>query len=165
MTRSKLSTPKHSTVGKRLVGAMREVQALEFARRVREVREGLGLAQSEFAQQFGLSLRSLQEWEQARRLPDTAVLAYLRVIERNPKAVQSALKPTAARCGTPRAVLKARVLKSGVNFPSPGGNVTLSSICRCRYGTRFHGPQRSSGRRPVSLAILLSAAGPTSSLS
>ena len=96
MTRSKPSKPKHSAVGKRLVGAMREVQALEFARRVREVREGLGLAQSEFAQQFGLSLRSLQEWEQARRLPDTAVLAYLRVIERNPKAVQSALKPTAA---------------------------------------------------------------------
>jgi putative transcriptional regulator len=96
VTRSKLSTSKHSAVGKRLIGAMREVQALEFARRVREVREGLGLAQAEFAQQFGLSLRSLQEWEQARRLPDTAVLAYLRVIERNPRAVQSALKPTAA---------------------------------------------------------------------
>ena len=75
---------------------MREVQALEFARRVREVRGGLGLAQAEFARRFGLSLRSLQEWEQARRVPDTAVLAYLRVIERNPKAVQSALKPTAA---------------------------------------------------------------------
>jgi len=96
MTRSKRSTPKHSAAGKRLIGAIREVQALEFARRVREVREGLGFAQSEFARQFGLSLRSLQEWEQARRLPDTAVLAYLRVIERNPKAVQSALKPTAA---------------------------------------------------------------------
>jgi hypothetical protein len=61
VTRSKLSTSKHSAVGKRLIGAMREVQALEFARRVREVREGLGLAQSEFAQQFGLSLRSLQK--------------------------------------------------------------------------------------------------------
>ena len=96
MTRRKSSTPKHSAIGKRLVGAMREVQALEFARRVREVRGGLGLAQSEFARQFGLSLRSLQEWEQARRVPDTAVLAYLRVIERNPKAVQSALRPTAA---------------------------------------------------------------------
>lgn len=43
-----------------------------------------------------MSLRSLQEWEQARRLPDSAVLAYLRVIERNPGAVQSALKPNAA---------------------------------------------------------------------
>jgi DNA-binding transcriptional regulator YiaG len=96
VTQSKLSTQKHSAAGRRLVGAMREVQALEFARRVREVREGLGLSQSEFAQQFALSLRSLQEWEQARRLPDTAVLAYLRVIQRNPRAVQSALRPTAA---------------------------------------------------------------------
>ena len=48
------------------------------------------------AGQFGLALRSLQEWEQARRLPDAAVLTYLRVIERNPKAVRSALKPNAA---------------------------------------------------------------------
>jgi putative transcriptional regulator len=87
---------KHSTAGKRLIGAMREVQALEFARRVREIREGVGLSQSEFARAFGLSLRSLQEWEQARRLPDAAVLTYLRVIERNPKAVQAALKPNAA---------------------------------------------------------------------
>ena len=88
--------PRRSTAGKRLIGAMREVQALEFARRVREVREGLGLSQSEFAQQFGLSLRSLQEWEQARRLPDAAVLTYLRVIERNPRAVRLALNPAAA---------------------------------------------------------------------
>ena len=93
---SKQATTKHSTAGKRLIGAMREVQALEFARRVREVREGLGLSQSQFALQFGLSVRSLQEWEQARRLPDAAVLTYLRVIERNPKAVRSALRPNAA---------------------------------------------------------------------
>ncbi len=96
MTRSRQATPRNTAAGRRLIGAMREVQALEFARRVREVREGLRLSQSEFAQRFGLSLRSLQEWEQARRLPDAAVLTYLRVIERNPKAVQSALKPNAA---------------------------------------------------------------------
>jgi DNA-binding transcriptional regulator YiaG len=96
MTAKKRISPKQSAAGKRLVGAMREVQALEFARRVREIREGQGLSQSEFARQFGLSLRSLQQWEQARRLPDVAVLAYLRVIERNPKAVEAALKPRAA---------------------------------------------------------------------
>ena len=96
MVQTKRSVTKHSPTGKRLIGAMREVQALEFARRVREVREGLGLSQPEFAQRFGLSLRSLQEWEQARRLPDMAVFGYLRVIERNPKAVQSALKSNAA---------------------------------------------------------------------
>ena len=75
---------------------MREVQTLEFARRLREVREGLELSQAEFAQRFGMSLRSLQEWEQARRLPDLAVLAYVRVIERDPKAVESALRRSAA---------------------------------------------------------------------
>ena len=96
MTRIKRSAPKHSAVGRRLIGAMREVHALEFARRVREVRESQGLSQSEFARRFGLTLRSLQEWEQARRLPDAAVMTYLRVIERNPRAVQSALKPSAA---------------------------------------------------------------------
>lgn len=96
MAATKESPRKYSVAGKRLIGAMREVQALEFARRVREVREGLGLSQAEFAQRFGLSLRSLQEWEQARRLPDMAVFAYLRVIERNPKAVQSALETNAA---------------------------------------------------------------------
>ena len=94
--RSKRPAPKRSIPGKRLERAMREVQALEFARRVREIREGLKLSQAEFAQRFGMSLRSLQEWEQARRLPDLAVLAYVRVIERNPRAVQSALKPHAA---------------------------------------------------------------------
>jgi DNA-binding transcriptional regulator YiaG len=96
MGQPKRSAAKHSAAGKRLIGAMREVQSLEFARRVREVREGLAMSQAEFARRFGLSLRSLQEWEQARRLPDMAVLTYLRVIERNPKAVQTALKSTAA---------------------------------------------------------------------
>ena len=96
MMRGKRPASKRSTAGKRLVGAMREVQTLEFARRLREVREGLQLSQAEFAQRFGMSLRSLQEWEQARRLPDSAVLAYLRVIKYNPRAVQSALRPSAA---------------------------------------------------------------------
>lgn len=96
MTRTRAKTPQHSAAGKRLIGAMREVQALEFARRVREMRDGLGLSQSEFARSFGLSLRSLQEWEQARRLPETAVLTYLRVIQRDPEAVRAALKPSAA---------------------------------------------------------------------
>lgn len=96
MAQTRHSVSAHSTAGARLIGAMREVQALEFARRVREVRERLGLSQSEFARSFGFNLRSLQEWEQARRLPDSAVFTYLLVIERNPKAVRSALKTSAA---------------------------------------------------------------------
>jgi putative transcriptional regulator len=96
MTGAKKAKEKHTAAGKRLIGALREVQALEFARKVREIREQLGLTQSQFAHTFGLALRSLQEWEQGRRMPDMAVVTYLRVIEKNPRAVQAALKPRAA---------------------------------------------------------------------
>jgi len=58
---------------------------------VRALRSKLGLSQSEFASRYGISLRTLQEWEQGRTSPDSAVRAYLTVIERNPRAVIEAL--------------------------------------------------------------------------
>ena len=58
---------------------------------VRALRSKLGLSQSEFASQYGISLRTLQELEQGRTSPDSAVRAYLTVIERNPQAVIEAL--------------------------------------------------------------------------
>jgi putative transcriptional regulator len=58
---------------------------------VRALRSKLGLSQSEFAAQYGMSLRTLQEWEQSRTNPDGAVRAYLTVIDRNPQAVIEAL--------------------------------------------------------------------------
>ena len=58
---------------------------------VRALRSKLGLSQSEFASQYGISRRTLQEWEQGRTSPDSAVRAYLTVIERNPRAVIEAL--------------------------------------------------------------------------
>ena len=38
-----------------------------------------------------VSPRSLQEWEQGRRRPESAVRAHLTVIDRNPEAVEKAL--------------------------------------------------------------------------
>jgi putative transcriptional regulator len=58
---------------------------------VKAIRSRLGLSQAEFSRRYGVSQRSLQEWEQGRRRPEGAVRAYLTVIERNPKAVQEAL--------------------------------------------------------------------------
>ncbi len=57
----------------------------------RAIRSKLRLSQSEFASQYGFSLRTLQEWEQGRAQPDNAVRAYLTVIERKHKAVIEAL--------------------------------------------------------------------------
>jgi putative transcriptional regulator len=56
------------------------------------LRRRLGLSQAEFARQFMLNLRTLQDWEQGRRKPEDIARAYLRVIERNPDAVKAALE-------------------------------------------------------------------------
>jgi len=49
------------------------------------------LSQAEFSRRYALSPRSLQEWDQGRRRPESAVRAYLTVIDRNPEAVEKAL--------------------------------------------------------------------------
>lgn len=59
--------------------------------RLRELRARLGLSQAQFAKRFHLNLRTLQDWEQMRRVPDDTARAYLRVIERNPEVVEAAL--------------------------------------------------------------------------
>lgn len=58
---------------------------------VHAIREKTGLSQFQFAERYGFNPRTLQEWEQGRTKPDSAVRAYLTVIDRNPDAVQSAL--------------------------------------------------------------------------
>jgi putative transcriptional regulator len=58
---------------------------------VRAIRERVGMSQAQFAIRFAISPRTLQEWEQGRRMPDATVRAYLTVIDRNPDAVQNAL--------------------------------------------------------------------------
>lgn len=53
----------------------------------KRVRRALGLSQEQFANRFGIPLRTLQEWEQGRREPDATTLAYLKVIEHEPDVV------------------------------------------------------------------------------
>ena len=52
-----------------------------------EARRQVGLSQSEFAALLGVSVRTLQDWEQGRREPSGAAKTLLRVAARNPKAV------------------------------------------------------------------------------
>lgn len=62
-----------------------------FARRLRRQREALGLSQAAFAERFHIPVASLRDWEQGRRMPDSATLAYLTVIEREPDMVARVL--------------------------------------------------------------------------
>jgi DNA-binding transcriptional regulator YiaG len=58
---------------------------------VKEIREGLGLSQDEFATRFGFDAASLRNWEQQRTVPELAVRSFFKVIEANPAAVEIAL--------------------------------------------------------------------------
>lgn len=53
----------------------------------RRIRKKLGFSQSVFAALLGVSLRTLQEWEQMRREPRGPAQALLRVADRHPEAL------------------------------------------------------------------------------
>ena len=58
---------------------------------VKAVRAQLGTSQAEFALMIGVSVATLRNWEQGRRVPDGPALALLKVAARNPQAVVEAL--------------------------------------------------------------------------
>lgn len=58
---------------------------------VRAIRHRTGLSQTQFARMFGVSLRTVQNWEQNRSEPDGPARALLQVVEREPQAVLRAL--------------------------------------------------------------------------
>lgn len=58
---------------------------------VRAIRDQLGVTQEEFALLFGVSVATLRNWEQGRRVPDGPARALLRVAAVNPRAVVTAL--------------------------------------------------------------------------
>jgi putative transcriptional regulator len=61
------------------------------AKGVRSIRESTQLSQAEFARLIGVSVRTLQNWEQERRKPTGPAAALLRVIQREPEAALRAI--------------------------------------------------------------------------
>jgi putative transcriptional regulator len=59
---------------------------------IKAIRGRLGMTQQEFAKRFDFNINTLRHWEQGRRVPDGTARAYLRVIDREPEAVQKALR-------------------------------------------------------------------------
>jgi len=58
---------------------------------VRRLRKRLGITQAEFAKRFGLSRRTVEQWEQGRTVPDRPARILLAVIERDPRVVERAV--------------------------------------------------------------------------
>jgi putative transcriptional regulator len=64
---------------------------------VRKIREKLHKSQSEFAQMIGVSVATLQNWEQGRRQPEGPARALLVVAAKAPNVVAKALAEAARR--------------------------------------------------------------------
>jgi putative transcriptional regulator len=58
---------------------------------VKSIRHKLGKSQSEFALMIGVSIATLQNWEQGRRKPEGPAQALLKIAAENPTAVEQAL--------------------------------------------------------------------------
>jgi putative transcriptional regulator len=79
-------------IGAEVLAGIREIKRGEHARvttlpSVASVRERTGLSQSKFAGMLGVSVRTLQEWEQGRRAPSGAARTLLMIAAKNPQAL------------------------------------------------------------------------------
>lgn len=66
-------------------GADLRVRELKAPSAPQDIRKELGLSQSAFAGMMGVSLRTVQEWEQGRREPSGPAKSLLRIAEQHPE--------------------------------------------------------------------------------
>src|SRR5580704_2486890 len=63
---------------------------------VKAIRNRLGMTQARFSNTFGFSLDAIKHWEGGRRTPEAPARTLLTVIDKNPAAVLTALRPDAS---------------------------------------------------------------------
>jgi len=61
---------------------------------VKQIRDDYGLSQSDFAALLGISVKTLQNWEQGRRTPYGAARVLLQVAAKHPDAVWDVVEPS-----------------------------------------------------------------------
>jgi putative transcriptional regulator len=79
-------------IGREILAGIRQLKRGEHGRistvpSVSSIREKTGLSQPKFAALLGVSIRTLQEWEQGRRAPSGAARTLLLVAAKNPHAL------------------------------------------------------------------------------
>ena len=79
-------------IGQEILDGLRELKSGEYGRvinvpDVASIRTKTGLSQARFAVLLGVSVRTLQDWEQGRRAPSGAARTLLMVADRNPHAL------------------------------------------------------------------------------
>jgi putative transcriptional regulator len=79
-------------VGQEILEGIRQLKRGQHGRAVSvpaiaSIREKTGLSQSRFSELLGVSVRTLQEWEQGRRAPSGAARTLLLIAAKNPHAL------------------------------------------------------------------------------
>jgi putative transcriptional regulator len=87
-----MAAPKRRNIGAEILEGLRQIKRGEHGRvttvpSVATIREGTGLSQPRFAELLGVSVRTLQEWEQGRRAPSGAARTLLMIAAKNPRAL------------------------------------------------------------------------------
>jgi putative transcriptional regulator len=82
-----------------LLQSVKEMKAGGAARKTRvklpavvSARNASGLSQAQFASLLGISVRTLQKWEQGTREPSGAAKSLIRIAQKHPKALAAAMK-------------------------------------------------------------------------
>lgn len=78
--------------GREILAGLRELKRGQHGRvttvpDVASIRSKTGLSQERFATLLGVSVRTLQDWEQGRRAPSGAARTLLMVADKNPRAL------------------------------------------------------------------------------
>ena len=86
-------TKTKRNIGREILEGLRAIKRGEYGRVVNvpdvaRIRRKTGLSQARFAALLGVSVRTLQDWEQGRRAPSGAARTLLLVANRNPKALR-----------------------------------------------------------------------------
>jgi putative transcriptional regulator len=83
---------KKRDIGAEILQGLREIKRGEFGRVIHvpdiaKTRKKTGLSQTRFARLLGVSVRTLQDWEQGRRAPSGAARTLLLIAAKNPQAL------------------------------------------------------------------------------
>jgi putative transcriptional regulator len=81
---------RRRNIGDEILEGLRELKRGEHRRiinvpDVASVRRRTGLSQARFAELLGVSVRTLQDWEQGRRAPSGAARTLLAIADKDPK--------------------------------------------------------------------------------
>lgn len=99
MKNQKLATHNSINITPDIDPTLQEIQANQTGLVIKntipdiyEARTAVGLSQQEFANLMGISKRTLQEWEQGRRVPTGAAKTLIKLAIKHPEILKEVLK-------------------------------------------------------------------------